>query len=55
MSALTHIVLDMSYRDAKQRCLLDIPETRDDVFKTVLGAPQIMERVVSGKIYIILF
>ncbi|KAH9977206.1 U3-containing 90S pre-ribosomal complex subunit-domain containing protein [Lactifluus volemus] len=55
VAALTHIVLDISHRDAKQRCLLDIPETRDDVFKMVLGAPQIMERVVSGKIYIVLF
>ncbi len=55
VSALTHIVLDASYRDAKQRCLLDIPETRDEVFRTVLGAPQVMERVKIGKTHIVLF
>jgi protein CMS1 len=55
VSALTHIVLDVSYHDVKQRSLLDIPETRDEVFETVLGAPQVMERIVSGKIHIVLF
>jgi len=55
VSALTHIMLDVSYHDAKKRCLLDMTETRDEVFKMVLGAPQVMERIVSGKIHILLF
>lgn len=55
VSALTHLMLDVSYHDAKNRCLLDIPETRDEVFKTVLGAPVIMERLKAGKIHIVLF
>lgn len=55
VSALTHIVLDISHRDAKKRCLLDIPETRDEVFRTVLGAPQVMERIKAGKTHIVLF
>ena len=55
MSALSHIVLDTSHRDAKDRGLLDIPETRDEVFKTVLGAPQVLEAVKAGKIHIVLF
>ncbi|KAH9967882.1 U3-containing 90S pre-ribosomal complex subunit-domain containing protein [Russula dissimulans] len=55
VSALTHIILDVSYRDAKDRSLLDIPETRDEVFKTVLGAPHVMERLKAGKMHIVLF
>ncbi|KAI0003271.1 U3-containing 90S pre-ribosomal complex subunit-domain containing protein [Russula compacta] len=55
VSALTHVILDVSYHDAKNRCLLDIPETRDEIFKTVLGAPVIMERLKAGKIHIVLF
>ncbi|KAI0062233.1 hypothetical protein BV25DRAFT_1885432 [Artomyces pyxidatus] len=55
VSALTHIILDVSYRDAKKRSLLDIPETRDEVFKTVLGAPQVLQAIQAGKIQIVLF
>ncbi|THH14716.1 hypothetical protein EW146_g5649 [Bondarzewia mesenterica] len=55
VSALTHIMLDVSYRDTKKRSLLDIPETRDEVFKTVLGAPQVVSAIQAGKIQIVLF
>lgn len=55
VSALTHVVLDVSFHDAKNRCLLDIPETRDDIFKTVLGAPLVLERLKAGKLHIVLF
>jgi len=55
VSALTHIILDVSYQDAKKRSLLDIPETRDEVFKTVLATPQILERIKAGKIQVVLF
>lgn len=55
VSALTHVVLDVSYRDAKNRCLFDIPETRDELFKTVLGAPLVMEGLKAGKIHVVLF
>ncbi|KAH8983548.1 U3-containing 90S pre-ribosomal complex subunit-domain containing protein [Lactarius hatsudake] len=55
VSALTHIVLDVSHRDAKELCLLDIPQTRDEVFRTVLGAPQVMERIKAGKTQVVLF
>jgi protein CMS1 len=48
-------VLDVSYRDAKNRCLFDIPETRDELFKTVLGAPLVMEGLKAGKIHVVLF
>ena len=55
VSALTHVMLDVSFHDAKGRSLLDISETRDELFKTVLGAPLVMERLKAGKIHIVLF
>ncbi|KAH0830508.1 U3-containing 90S pre-ribosomal complex subunit-domain containing protein [Lanmaoa asiatica] len=55
VSQLSHIVLDISFRDAKNRNLLDIPETRDEVFKTVLGAPKVLEGIRQGKIHVVLF
>ncbi|KAF9448334.1 hypothetical protein P691DRAFT_729760 [Macrolepiota fuliginosa MF-IS2] len=55
ISALSHIVLDVSYIDAKKRTLLDIPETRDEVFRTVLGAPQVLAAIREGKIQVVLF
>ncbi|EMD38614.1 hypothetical protein CERSUDRAFT_113793 [Gelatoporia subvermispora B] len=53
-SALTHIMLDVSHRDAKQRCVLDIPETRDEVFKTVLGSPNVLKGLKQGQIQLVL-
>ncbi|KAH9934888.1 U3-containing 90S pre-ribosomal complex subunit-domain containing protein [Fomitopsis serialis] len=53
-SALTHIILDVSYQDAKKRGLLDIPETRDEVFRTVLGAPKVLQGLMQGKIQLVL-
>ncbi|EJF65662.1 hypothetical protein DICSQDRAFT_49956, partial [Dichomitus squalens LYAD-421 SS1] len=53
-SALTHIILDVSYRDVKKRTLLDIPETRDEVFRTVLGAPKVFNGLRQGTIQLVL-
>jgi len=55
LSAVTHIMMDVTFRDTKKRSLLDIPETRDEVFKTVLGAPAIIRAVKEGKIQVVLF
>ncbi|KAJ6623416.1 U3-containing 90S pre-ribosomal complex subunit-domain containing protein [Mycena sp. CBHHK59/15] len=55
VSALSHIILDVSFRDAKKRNMLDIPETRDEVFKTVLGAPKVLQAIREGKIQVVLF
>ncbi|KAG1754254.1 U3-containing 90S pre-ribosomal complex subunit-domain containing protein [Suillus lakei] len=55
VSQLTHIILDLSYRDTKKRSLLDIPETRDEVFRTVLGAPKVLKGIQEGKIQLVLF
>jgi len=55
VSALTHIILDVSYRDAKKRSVLDIPETRDEVFAKVLASPKIMQALKAGTVQLILF
>lgn len=55
ISALSHIVLDVTHHDAKKRSLLDIPETRDEVFKTVFGASPVQKAIRDGKIQIVLF
>ncbi|KAG5639603.1 hypothetical protein H0H81_010805 [Sphagnurus paluster] len=54
-SALSHIILDVTYADSKKRTLLDIPETRDEVFKTVLGGTEMQQLIKQGRIQIILF
>ena len=54
IAQLTHIILDVSHRDAKKRCLLDIPETRDEVFKSVLGCPKVLQAIRAGKIQVVL-
>lgn len=54
-TALTHIILDVSFRDAKKRTLLDIPETRNEVFRTVLGAPKVLNGLRQGTIQLVLF
>ncbi|KAH8107208.1 U3-containing 90S pre-ribosomal complex subunit-domain containing protein [Cristinia sonorae] len=51
---LTHIILDISHQDSKKRNLLDIPETRDEVFKAVLGCPKVVQGMKSGKIQLVL-
>ncbi|KAG8687684.1 hypothetical protein FRC09_013350 [Ceratobasidium sp. 395] len=55
VKALSHIVLDMSHLDSKQRSLLDIPETRADTLKGVLGNERIRERLANGKTKLVLF
>ncbi|KAF8610705.1 hypothetical protein BDV93DRAFT_517792 [Ceratobasidium sp. AG-I] len=55
VKALSHILLDMTYIDSKQRSLLDIPETRADTLQGVLGNTRIRERLANGKTKIVLF
>jgi protein CMS1 len=55
VSTLSHIVLDVTHQDAKKRSLLDIPETRDEVFKTVLGGTPVQKAIQEGKIQLVLF
>ncbi|KAK0197301.1 U3-containing 90S pre-ribosomal complex subunit-domain containing protein [Armillaria mellea] len=55
VSALSHIILDVTFRDTKRRSLLDIPETRDECMRTVLGCPQVVKQMKAGKIQVVLF
>jgi protein CMS1 len=55
VSALSHIILDVSYQDSKKRSLLDMTETRDDVFKVFFSAPRLMEVIQKGKVQVVLF
>ncbi|CAE6434100.1 unnamed protein product [Rhizoctonia solani] len=55
VKALSHIVLDLTFVDTKQRTLLDIPETRVDTLRGVLGDSRIRERLLNGKTKIVLF
>ena len=54
-TALSHIVLDITFRDAKKRNILDIPETRDELFRTILGCPKVLKGIKDGKIQVVLF
>ncbi|TFL06902.1 U3-containing 90S pre-ribosomal complex subunit-domain containing protein [Pterulicium gracile] len=54
-SALSHIILDVSYKDPKNRSLLDIPETREEVFKLVLGCEKVMQAIKKGQVQLVLF
>ncbi|KAF9562165.1 hypothetical protein CPC08DRAFT_749593 [Agrocybe pediades] len=55
VSALSHIILDVTYKDPKNRSLLDIPETRDEVFQTVLNNELVLKGIKEGKIQVVLF
>lgn len=48
-------MLDMTFQDAKKRSLLDIHETRDEVFKTVLGGEKMKQAIKAGQIQVVLF
>jgi protein CMS1 len=55
LSALTHIMLDVSFQDVKHRSLLDIPETRDEVFRSVLGCPKIIDMLQARQVQVVLY
>jgi protein CMS1 len=55
VSALTHIMIDLSYRDAKRRSVLDIPETRDEVFGKIFSHKSTLQGIKAGKVQIVLF
>jgi len=52
---ISHIMFDTTYQDAKKRSLFDIPETRDEVFRTVLGPPAVRKAIKEGKIQVVFF
>ena len=55
VSALTHIIIDLSYKDVKRRSVLDIPETRDEVFGKILSHEGTLQGIKTGKVQIVLF
>jgi protein CMS1 len=55
VSALSHIVLDITHRDAKTLNVLDIRETRDEIFQTILNNEHILKGIKEGKIQVVLF
>jgi protein CMS1 len=54
VSALSHIILDITHKDAKNRNLLEIPETREEVFKTVFNHAGILKGIKEGRIQVVL-
>lgn len=55
VSAVSHIILDVTHKDSKKRNLLEIPETRHETFETVLGNSKILKGIKEGRIQIVLF
>ncbi|KZT44165.1 hypothetical protein SISSUDRAFT_1068593 [Sistotremastrum suecicum HHB10207 ss-3] len=55
LSALSHIILDTSYVDKKNRSMFEIPETRQEVFQLVLDTKPIRDALASGKTSLVLF
>ena len=52
---MTHIIIDLSYRDTKKRSVLDIPETRDEVFGKILSYKSVLQGIKAGRVQIVLF
>ncbi|EJD52902.1 hypothetical protein AURDEDRAFT_110754 [Auricularia subglabra TFB-10046 SS5] len=55
LDALSHVMIDFTHRDLKSRSVVDIPETRQELFKTVLGNERLMNAFRSGKVKLVLF
>lgn len=55
ISALSHIILDVTHTDAKKRNLFDIPEVMAEVFHSVLAVPDILRGIKERKIKLVLF
>ncbi|KAF8311257.1 hypothetical protein DL93DRAFT_2083459 [Clavulina sp. PMI_390] len=53
--ALSHIILDVTYMDTKQRSMLDTRETKDEIFKSFFKNEKVMERLKNGKCQLVLF
>lgn len=55
LTFLSHIFLDATHLDSKQRGLLDMPEAREDLFKLVLGDKKVMDRAREGKLKFVIY
>jgi len=54
-SALTHIIIDTTFRDSKKRSIFDIPETKEEVFRIVFGAAAIRKALADRSLTVVLF
>ncbi|KAF8333974.1 U3-containing 90S pre-ribosomal complex subunit-domain containing protein [Cantharellus anzutake] len=54
LTALTHVILDVTFMDAKMRSMLDQLETKADVFHVLTHEP-LRQRLVDGKTSLIFF
>lgn len=55
LRALSHILLDVSFLDTKNRSLLDTRETKDEIFRSFFTNERILERLRGGKCEVVLF
>ncbi|KAH7107448.1 U3-containing 90S pre-ribosomal complex subunit-domain containing protein [Auriculariales sp. MPI-PUGE-AT-0066] len=55
LDALSHIIIDFTYQDSKKRTIFDIPETRQELFKTVFANDRLKRALQSGKVKLVLF
>lgn len=46
-------MLDLTHQDLKKRNILDIPETREEIFKAIFGAPKVRDNLRQGKTHIV--
>jgi len=55
LKALSHVILDVSFIDSKMRSMFDMPETRQDLFNSLLAHPPLRARFVEGKTSLVFF
>jgi protein CMS1 len=55
LKALSHIILDVTYMDSKNKSMIDTLETKEEIFKKFFTNKHILERLRSGKCSLILF
>jgi len=54
LSSTSHLLLDVTYRDAKKQTLLDLPDARLALFKTLLAHAKVMQRLRGGRMKLVL-
>ncbi|KDE06532.1 hypothetical protein MVLG_03181 [Microbotryum lychnidis-dioicae p1A1 Lamole] len=52
---LSHLVLDVTHLDKKQRGLLDTPEASVDLFRSLLGNTTLLDRLKAGRMKIVCY
>ena len=55
LKALSHIILDVTYMDSKNKSMLDTLETKEELFKKFFTNKKILERLRNGKCSLVIF